>query len=395
MKTKAGHLTYCTNIHTGENWKDHFRELQQYIPKVKESIAPDDKMGVGLRVSRQMQLDLGDISTLKRFQSWLQENDLYVFTLNGFPYGNFHSDIIKEKVHAPDWTTPERYEYTLRLFDLLRILLPGHLQDGGISTSPLGYRHQYPEGASRQKAIEQATQQIIAVAEYLDQIYHSSGQLLHLDLEPEPDGIIEDGKEFIDWYNGILLPEAEKYFSKSSKTKDEAARIIRRHICLCYDVCHMAVEFENQPNLIDELKKHQIRIGKIQLSSAIKIPSGASPEALRPFVEDQYLHQAVLRRTTGELRKYKDLDEALAQPWPDQTEWRVHYHVPIFTERYGHLDSTRSFIDEILDIHTDSPLSNHLEIETYTWEVLPEDLQLPLEESIIREYQYILNKIND
>lgn len=395
MKTKAGYLTYCTNIHTGENWKDHFHELRKYVPKIKNSVAPDQDIGIGLRVSRQMQLDLQNKSTLKRFQSWFQENDLYVFTLNGFPYGNFHSDVIKEKVHAPDWTTPERQEYTLRLFDLLQKLLPDHLSDGGISTSPLGYRHQYPEGPPRQKTIEKATQQIIKVAEHLDNIYQTSGQLLHLDLEPEPDGIIEDGKEFLQWYLTVLLPAAERHFAKKSKNAEESARIIRRHICLCYDVCHMAVAYENQPDLIDQLKKNNIAIGKIQLSSAIKIPAGNSPEGLRAFVEDQYLHQAVLRTGSGQLLKYKDLDEALDHPWPDQAEWRVHYHVPIFTKKYHQLDSTQDFIDEILGIHIESSLSNHLEIETYTWEVLPDDLQLPLEESIIREYQFILNKIND
>jgi len=393
MKTKAGHLTYCTNIHTGTNWADHFREIKTYVPEIKKSVAPEEKMGLGLRVSRQMQIDLTEERTFQEFKLWLEQNDLYVFTINGFPYGSFHSSVIKEKVHAPDWTTPDRLEYTLRLFDLLDRLLPENIKEGGISTSPLSYRHWFTSDLQLENATQHATMQILKIADYLNQIFQRSGNILHLDLEPEPDGIIEDGAEFVQWYMDVLLPLAHDYFAQKKMTTKEAEEVVRRHIQLCYDVCHMAVEYENQPLLIDILKKNDISIGKIQLSSAIKIPAGGSPDGLKAFVEDQYLHQAVIKTGSGELLKFKDLDEALKSEYPQNAEWRVHYHVPLFTEKYHSLDSTRDYIQEIIQLHKQTPLTDHLEIETYTWEVLPEDLQLPIEESISREYQFILNEI--
>src|SRR5699024_8830028 len=327
MKTKAGHLTYCTNIHTGTNWADHFREIKTYVPEIKKSVAPEEKMGLGLRVSRQMQIDLTEERTFQEFKLWLEQNDLYVFTINGFPYGSFHSSVIKEKVHAPDWTTPDRLEYTLRLFDLLDRLLPENIKEGGISTSPLSYRHWFTSDLQLENATQHATMQILKIADYLNQIFQRSGNILHLDLEPEPDGIIEDGAEFVQWYMDVLLPLAHDYFAQKKMTTKEAEEVVRRHIQLCYDVCHMAVEYENQPLLIDILKKNDISIGKIQLSSAIKIPAGGSPDGLKAFVEDQYLHQAVIKTGSGELLKFKDLDEALKSEYPQNAEWRGNYYV--------------------------------------------------------------------
>lgn len=394
MKTKAGHLTYCTNIHTGTHWTDHFRELKTYIPEIKKSVGPDEKMGVGLRVSCQMQLDLANEKTFQEFKSWLEENDLYVFTINGFPYGDFHSAVIKEKVHAPDWTTSDRLEYTLGLFDLLDRLLPEDLNEGGISTSPLSYRHWYRSATELNRAVRTATEQILKVADHLHHIHQRSGNILHLDIEPEPDGILEDGKEFIKWYTEQLLPQAHEYFTQKGLSIQETEALIRRHICLCYDVCHMAVEYEDQALLVNRLKKNEISIGKIQLSSAIKIPRGKSPEGLKAFVEDQYLHQAVLKTNSDNILKFKDLNEALESDYPEDAEWRVHYHVPVFTRDYNNLSSTRDYIQEILELHKNRSLTQHLEIETYTWEVLPEGLQLPLTQSIVREYEFILDEIN-
>lgn len=393
MKTKYGHLTYCTNIHSGENWEDHFHEIKTHFPKVKTELAAETMMGLGLRISRQMQTDLGDPRHLAEFKDWLSKNRVYVFTVNGFPYGNFHSDVIKDKVHHPDWTSPERLEYTLRLFDILNDLLPESLESGGISTSPLSYRPWFTSPDSLNKATETATLQIVKVAEYLDKLKKESGKVLHLDIEPEPDGILGNGTEFLAWYEGDLLPAAEKYFSQKGFTRQKAGDLVREHIRICYDVCHMAVEFEDQAELVSQLKSKEIKIGKIQLSSALRLPPQTPPDLLEDFVEDQYLHQVVIQFNNNKKLRYKDLPEAVNNTYSSDAEWRIHFHVPLFTANYQRLQSTQDYITDILELHREEPLTDHLEIETYTWEVLPREWQLPISRSIIREFEFILDQI--
>lgn len=393
MKIKEGFLTYCTNIHPGNNWDEHFIELQKNVPKVKGQITPDKSMGLGLRVSFQMSEDLKNHQKKEEFTSWLQENDVYVFLINGFPYGQFHHTVIKDKVHHPDWTTPERLLYTQDLFTLLADLLPDEIEEGGISTSPLSYRYWFKDTQSSQDGIVKATGQIVLVAEFLHEMSIRTGKFLHLDVEPEPDGLIEDGAEFIHWYKEILLPTAHRYFSDKGLNTDRIEGIIRTHIRLCYDVCHMAVEFENQKTLIGQLNKYEIPIGRLQLSSALRLPAEAHPALLEPFDEPQYLHQVVIESDEGRLIKYPDLPDALADNLHQDREWRTHFHVPLFTDRYGELRSTIDYVKEILEINKNISLTKNFEIETYTWEVLPKDLQLPISESIARELEFILNII--
>jgi hypothetical protein len=206
METSAGHLTYCTNIHAGKNWQEDFENLRTHFPVVKAAIAKEVSMGIGLRLSNKASIDLTDDKTLESFKSWMTENQAYVFTMNGFPYGDFHHTVVKEAVHSPDWTSPERAMYTLRLIDILAKLLPDGME-GGISTSPLSYRHWYKTPEALDKAINRATQNIISVVSYLVHLNRKTGKIIHLDLEPEPDGIIESGREYIDWYEQHLLPQ--------------------------------------------------------------------------------------------------------------------------------------------------------------------------------------------
>jgi hypothetical protein len=399
MKLTAGHLTYCTNIHAGENWADHFNALKLNFPEIKKQLSPDAPMGIGLRLSNVASIEILKDNNLPEFKQWLQLNDAYVFTMNGFPYGGFHNTIVKDQVHAPDWTTNDRLDYTLRLFNILTLLLPKGME-GGISTSPLSYKHWFKSGEALSKAKFEATENILRVAAELNSIKQKAGVTLHLDIEPEPDGILETGKEFIEWFENDLLPQGVSYFKNKLNIPAAQVRdIIKDHVNLCYDVCHFAIGYEPHEIIINELAQKGIKVGKIQISAALKASfDTASRQAIltafEKFNESTYLHQVIARLADGSLLRYPDLPEALAVT-DDAKEWRAHFHVPVFSQYFGLLQSTQSDIITVLNIQAQNPFTNHLEVETYTWEVLPDALKIPLNQSIIRELEWVKHQLTN
>jgi len=387
MEINAAHLTFCTNIYAGESWLAHFAVLKASFPILKAQLSPEKPMGIGLRLSNLASIEILQENHLEEFKQWLASVGGYVFTMNGFPYGGFHHTRVKDQVHAPDWTTAERLGYTIRLFNILAQIIPEGI-DGGISTSPLSYKPWFSNAEEREIATTTATENILKIAEELRKIKDRTGKILHLDIEPEPDGFLESGPEFIDWYENVLL--------KSGKLTED---IIKEHITLCYDVCHFAIGYEPHAEIIDELKNRGISIGKIQISAALKakLPEAVSErnaviDELARFDEPTYLHQVIAKQNDGTLVRYPDLSNALAyKENMNATEWRAHFHVPIFVEDMGLIQSTQSDIKAVLDYHKSKPFTNHLEVETYTWEVLPISLKAPLNDSIARELHWVKN----
>jgi hypothetical protein len=393
MITPFGHLSYCSNIHPGEDWKEHFAVLQSSIPQIKADVCPDAPMGIGLRLANQASIDLSNNQNFESFKNWLTANDCYVFTMNGFPFGNFHHSVVKDKVHAPDWTTCERRDYTIRMFNLLANLLPENLTEGGISTSPLSYRFWWSTEDSLKQATAKATKNMISVVEALIDLKERSGKTLHLDIEPEPDGILENSDEFIKWYNNYLLPLGIEHLQAKGLTVTEATIAIKTHIQLCYDVCHFAVGYEAPKDVLAKLNAEQLKVGKIQISSALKVDFNANAKeklkVIAQYNEPIYLHQVVAQKKDGSFAKFPDLSEAITG-FDDTIEtWRVHFHVPLFLEQYGLLGSTQSDIVDTINLHKETPFTQHLEIETYTWGVLPKEFQVPLNESISREINWV------
>jgi hypothetical protein len=397
MKINTTDFTYCTNIHAGETWADHFSALKDNFPAIKNDLSPNAPMGIGLRLSNIASIEILEADNLPVFKQWLKDNGAYVFTMNGFPYGGFHDTVVKDHVHAPDWTTEDRVAYTIRLFNILADLLPAGME-GGISTSPLSYRYWYNTAELLLEARKTATQNILRVAEHLYQLKLNKGIIMHLDIEPEPDGLLETGNEFIDWFEADLLPAGIAYFKNQfNLTATEAENIIKDHITLCYDVCHFAIGYESHENVIDTLAEKGIKVGKIQISAALKASFDADrhnrPDILTAFSsfnEPTYLHQVVAKNSDGSLIRYPDLPDALAAH-DDAEQWRAHFHVPVFLENFGVLQSTQQDIVEVLKIQEQKNFTKHLEVETYTWGVLPNELKLPLTQCIIRELNWVKN----
>lgn len=372
MKKNRYHLTYCTNIHPGESWNETFENLKRYIPQIKAEVSQNANFGIGLRLSDNANRSLLENDNLSMFKSWLNINECFVFTLNSFPYGGFHHQKVKDQVHKPDWTTTARFEYTHRLFQIMAALLPAGIE-GGISTSPLLYKYWESSKKNKQDVLQKATHNIIKIAEKLINIHESSRQILHLDIEPEPDGLLE--KEVIDWYTEWLIPQGIDFLQQQFKiSNSEAEAFLKRHIRLCYDVCHFAIVYEKPEKVFSMLKAEGIKIGKIQISAALKISLPAEikeriniKDALVPFVESTYLHQVVERDSGGGFSNYRDLPQALKNlNNPNAKEWRTHFHVPVFLASYGVLESTLEDILEVFNLLKKEKITEHLEIETYT-----------------------------
>jgi hypothetical protein len=400
MQINQFHLTYCTNIHPGESWDAVFQNLQTYLPGLKQQLSPDRPFGVGLRLADMASRELLEGDRLTEFQQWLVANQLYVFTLNGFPYGSFHRQVVKDQVYAPDWFTGDRLAYTQRLITILAALLPPGME-GSISTLPISYKPWWSDGTELDSHAIGAAKSLATLAGDLHHLEKTTGKRIHIGLEPEPDGLIENTDEVIAWFDRYLFPVgAEVLGDRLSPT--ESAQILRRHIQVCYDTCHFAVEFEQPVVALDRFRQAGIGISKIQLSSALRIPvpeqmddRQALLQTLQPFVESTYLHQVIAQEADGNLVRYRDLGVALAD-WltTDAQEWRTHFHVPLFIRDYPPMSSTQADIEQTLTYLLQHPTTcQHLEIETYTWEVLPAAMKLDIATSIQREYAWILPQL--
>nr|WP_299066958.1 metabolite traffic protein EboE [uncultured Allomuricauda sp.] len=390
------HLTYCTNIHPGENWKITFDNLEKYVPLIKKEVAPDEKFGLGLRLSNKASEELGFEKSLESFKNWLDDQGVYVYTMNGFPYGNFHGERVKDMVHAPDWTQIERVNYTKRLFKQLAYLLPKGIS-GGISTSPISYKYWHKTDALKKKALVEGAKNMVEVAIQLFQIEKETGKYMHLDIEPEPDGLLENSDEVVDFFHNYLLPlgcpvlQNELGFSQI-----EAENCIKKYLTVCYDVCHFSLAYEEPKETFHKFESNGIGVGKIQVSSALKILFNSADvdsiwESLKQFDEPTYLHQITEKTETG-IKTYSDLPELLMEK-RSFSELRAHFHVPIFLEKFDGLSSTQDQILKVVKFLKSNKVCDHLEIETYTWEVLPINLKKELASSIVREVEWLKAKL--
>jgi len=394
------HLTYCTNVHPADGWDAVLANLEEYGPALKQRLGPKAAFGLGLRLSSKDSCELLQDDRLQRFKEMLDRQGLYVAIINGFPYGPFHGEVIKSAVFAPDWREEARVEYTLRLVEILSELLPEEL-DGGISTCPLSYKGWVDQGDDG--AWEAITENVVRVAAALVHVRQTTGKLIHLDVEPEPDGLIEHSTEVEAFYRRWLLTlGAERLAGLLGTSAEDARAHLLEHIRVCWDTCHQAVEFENPVDVLERFDAVGIKVGRIQVSAALKIAlpvdadeRDAIGRELEPFAESTYLHQVIQRNTDGSLRHYGDLPDALScLQDPDAEEWRTHFHVPIFLDKYGRLGSTQDDILKIFGLAEERRFVRHLEIETYTWDVLPSDMKRDLLGSISREYQWVMDAID-
>lgn len=381
-------LTYCTNVHPGETLPAVRALLKQHVLGVKQAVSPDQRFGLGLRLAAAAADALADPAELLRFKAELETDGLYCFSLNGFPYGAFHATRVKERVYLPDWQAPERVRYTQVLARLLGELLPIGV-NGSISTVPGCFKPNL-NGPDSVRAMRDAMIDVVAM---LVDIARSRGRHIALALEPEPACFLETTDEAVHFFETQLFSRegCQRFVEVADVDPREAERILRRHIGVCLDTCHASVEFESPLAAWRKLQAAGIAVPKVQLSAGLRIAE-ATPEAidaLRAFSEGVYLHQTVVRHA-GALHRYQDLPEALADAPVLGAEWRVHFHVPIFLRELGLFQSTQADLLPLLSELATVRDCPHLEVETYTWDVLPEQFRNePIEVAIARELRFV------
>ncbi|MBZ5555643.1 MAG: metabolite traffic protein EboE [Acidobacteriia bacterium] len=369
------HLTYCSNIHPGESWQDVSDVLRTSLPRVRALMNFDGPFAIGLRLSAAAAVALETPATLAAFQEFLAAGGYYVPTINGFPYGAFHGQRVKERVYLPDWRDPARLEYSNRLARVLAALLKGRDDIvGSVSTVPGAFRSDV-RSAGDEDAI---ASNILRHAAHLASLRRRTGTTITLALEPEPACLLETVADAVSFFERSLF-DGDRIQRVAREvgvalTEDE----VRRHVGVCLDACHMAVEFEDPAGAIAALRRAGVRVCKVQVSSALRLAdrdSASLASALTPFAEDTYLHQ-VVERNAGGFAKYTDLPEALdaleaTSRSPGAREWRVHFHVPIFLRIVDTFETTQPYLASLLDLLKRDDICPYLEVETYTWDVLP------------------------
>jgi sugar phosphate isomerase/epimerase len=394
------HLTYCTKIHPGHGWKDLMANLHVYAPALKAGLAPARPFGLGLRLSAVESVELLNGNRLAEFQNFLDRHNLYVFTLNGFPYGDLTGPVVKSRIFAPDWREEARVRYTLDLIEILRRLLPAGVT-GSISTMPLSYKAWI--APADMEAWARMTSNLVRVTARLAQIKEEEGKLIHLALEPEPDGLLERSVDVADFFRDwLLVGGAHLLAEKMQIDVPSARRLLLAHLQVCLDTCHLAVAYEDPATALATLAKYDIGVGKVQVTAGLKVElpqekgrREALARQLEPFTCSPYLHQVIGRDNGGRGVRFPDLAPALPHLARDEgCHWRIHYHMPLYVEQYQCLSSTCNETRAVLSLLKDRGFSRHLEIETYTWEWLPPDLKCDLLDSLHREYLWVLDAMD-
>jgi hypothetical protein len=382
-------IAYCTNVHAGADLARTRANLLKYAVEVKRRVSPDAPMGVGLWLSASAARELAECGRSDEFADWLSQVGLIPFTFNGFPYCDFHQPVVKQKVYQPNWFEPRRLEYTLDLIKLLDALAPAGWQ-GSISTLPVAWRSPQPTPAQ----LHAAAEHLRTVAEQLRRLEETRGRLISVCLEPEPGCIVQRSADLVAFFRDYLLPGCHDEHS------------LLRYLRVCHDICHAVVMWEQQVDVLAAYEAAGIRVGKVQVSSAVCLPldeiapgeRGEAVAQLAGFAEDRYLHQTTVRCGDNEPEFFDDLPDALERLEQGAAlagTWRVHFHVPVFLQRFGLLATSQSEIKECLRHCDRLAYLEHFEVETYAWSVLPEELRRDdLATGIAREMKWLEDAFN-
>jgi len=388
---RLGHLSYSTLVHPGDNWELMSQSLRTFVPQVKVRVSPNQSFGLSLRLAAlSAEALVKDKTAREELKRFLAENDMYLYTVNAFPYGAFKDTIVKEQVYEPDWRTEERTQYTINVADILADVAPEGLAPS-IQSAPLGFKPR----VTGPDVVASYTEHVLRVVAHLVGIEVQTGKTITLALEPEPHCFLETTDETIDYFTNHLYSgrSAERLAKLADIPVSEAIAALRRHLGIVFDIGHQAVGFEDIPVSLQKLVDAGVPILKLQEVAAMRMPevTDETIEALQRFAATVYLSQTVEKKN-GKITKFLNLEDAFAarRADPGPREWRTHFHVPVFLDDLGAFGTTRFALEEALQMHKDKPLSRQLEIETYTWDVLPDHLKTgDIVDYVCREIEWV------
>jgi len=390
-----GHLTYSTLVHQTDNWEQLWKSVNTYLPAVKARVAPHEKFGVCLRTSAPsaelLSAEPSKVADLKKF---FADNDLYLYTANAFVYGVFKKQVIKEDVYEPDWATPERRDYTKKVANLLAELAPEGINPS-IQSAPLGFKPK----VTGEDVVEAYTSNVIDVVAHLVELKKKTGKTVTLGLEPEPRCYLETTDETITYFKNHLFSgaTAKRLAKQTGLNEADAAQAMRDYTGVVFDIGHQAVGYEDIPASLQKLVDSGVQIVKLQEAASMYIPDVSQKivDALQTFAKTIYLSQTCQKKD-GKMTWFLNLEDAF-EDWyknPGPREWRTHFHVPVFLNDLGAFGTTRFALEQALAFHKKTPLSTHLEIETYTWDVLPDHLKTgDIVEYVTRELDWVKGQL--
>ncbi len=351
---------YCTNVVAGRTLEETCTSVGRTFGAVRDAVVPRGTLPVGLWLSARAAMQLEESAEgAAGMRARLSAHGLAVVTLNGFPYHDFHDAEVKHRVYEPHWADARRAMHTERLANLLVELVPPGTRHASISTLPLGWRPRFSVegcGASVGVACALLEQLVRALARIEDR----TGVRVTVDLEPEPGCMLDRAHDAVGFFEHALR--------RRPGEPDP-----RRHLGICHDVCHAAVMFEGQAEVLRAYRDAGIPVNKVHVSSAISADGGPESLAvLAGFAEPRWLHQTCVRAADGTVRFWEDIPFALAAE--PAGEWRTHFHVPVFAERLGALGTTQGAIDDCLAELASWPVDERptVELETYAWSSLPD-----------------------
>jgi hypothetical protein len=395
LENGLGHLSYSTLVHLGDNWAEMNASLREFVPQVKKRVSPNAPFAVSLRISAASAKTLTESpEERKSLVDFLTKEDLYVYTVNAFPYGPFKGEVVMEKVYEPDWTTDARVDYTNSVADILAEITPAHINPS-IQTAPLAFK----PNVSGERYIQAFTDGVFKVVAHLRELEERTGRRVKLALEPEPACYLETTDETVAYFKERIYSTigVRRLAQIAGIPLSEAEGAIRRYLGVVFDIGHQSVGFENITDSLTKLVEAGIPIFKLQEAASLWVKDLTLDKvaALRRFTDTIYLSQTSLKQD-GNITKYLNLGEALDafEANPVKTEMRTHFHVPVFLEELGPFLTTRFGVQEALKMHRETPLSDHLEIETYTWDVLPAELKTgDIIDYVSRELEFVRNEL--
>ncbi|WP_020521540.1 metabolite traffic protein EboE [Catelliglobosispora koreensis] len=351
MRAGHLHLAYCTNVHPAEDLAGIVAQLDRFAVPVRKELGVD-VLGLGLWLAAPVAAALAaDAGLRAKFKHELTSRGLETVTFNGFPYEAFQAPVVKYGVYYPDWTDEQRLRYTLDLATVLADLLPDDAVRGSISTLPLAWRT--PWDAERANA---AHANLNALAAGLRQL----PRLIRVAFEPEPGCLIETTADAI-----THLRPAAAWREGAGIDLHGWEGIDTGHLGVCVDLAHLACAWEEPKVALKALEEAGIPVVKAQISAALEVADPDRARAvLESYVEPRFLHQT--RAQGGDA--FDDLPQALeAQA---DGPWRVHFHAPIHAAALEPLSTSVDVLTEGIDALVAAGV-DHLEVETYTWGVLP------------------------